>query len=89
MVQVQLGEISTLQRPFHVHHPGVSDTDEVWQYKCLIGQNGKLIHSGDFVKLSSDYFEVSLLCVNKTSVIQIVSSNCVRFSNCWSVYFIY
>ena len=60
-VQVQLGEISTLQRPFHVHHPGVSDTDEVWQYKCLIGQNGKLIHSGYFVMLSSDYFEVSSL----------------------------
>ena len=61
VVQVQLGEISTLQRPFHVHHPGVSDIDEVWQNKCLIWQNGKLIQSGYFVKLSSDYFEVSLL----------------------------
>ena len=76
-VQVQLGEISTLQRLFHVHHPGVSDTDE-----------GKLVHSGDFVKLSSDYFEVSCYCVNKTSVIQIVSSNCMRFSDCWSVFLI-
>ena len=52
VVQVQLGEISTLQRPFHVHHPGVSDIEEVWQYKCLIGQKRKLIQIGNFLQIT-------------------------------------
>lgn len=53
-----------------MYHEGVDTEDEVEVFRCVIGQNGELTHSGDYVKLSSGHYEIKygllLLCC-KTS----------------------
>lgn len=53
-----MGNLSTHQQPFDVHHDGINVDDEVRIFNCVIGQSGKLIHTGDYVQLSCDHYEV-------------------------------
>jgi len=55
---VPMGHLSSQQQPFLLHYHDLDSEDEVEVFRCVIGQNGKLIHSGDFVKLSSNHHEV-------------------------------
>ena len=56
---VAMCDLSRHQQPFDVHHDGIGMDDEVRTFKCVIGQNRKLIHMGDYVKLSHAHYEVS------------------------------
>ena len=51
-------ELTNQQQQFNVCHEGIDSDAKVEVYKCIIGQDRKLIHAGDYVKLSSDHHEV-------------------------------
>ena len=59
-IGVAVGDLSRHQRSFDMHYDGIGIDDEVQIFKCVIGQNGKLIHIGDYVKLSCDHYEVRM-----------------------------
>ena len=52
--------MSDLQQPFDVHHDGVDMEDQVEVFRSVIGQNQQMIHNGDYVKLTSEHYEVGI-----------------------------
>ena len=53
------GTIDDLPSPFHAHLDGVDIEDKVDVFNCVIGQDGQLIRTEDYVKLSSEHYEVA------------------------------
>ena len=58
---VPLEELQLQQPPFELHFHHLDFQDTVKEFRGVIGQDGALIHIGDFVKLSFPYNEVSSL----------------------------
>ena len=55
-----IGNLSSQQQPFCLHHNGIGMEENVEIYRSVVGQNGKLIQIGDYVKLSSDHHNVRI-----------------------------
>lgn len=50
-----MGDLSRKQPSFTVHLDHLNSTSMVKWFCGVIGQNGELVHDGDFVKLNSHY----------------------------------
>ena len=50
--------LSGHHQPFDLHHDGIGTDDEVQTFRCIVGQDRKLIHVGDYMKLSRAHCEV-------------------------------
>ena len=60
-----MGDLS--RRPsLTVHLDHLNLTDIVKQFGGMIGQNGQLVHDGDFVELNSPHYEVGINIVTCT-----------------------
>ena len=57
-IGVALGDLSSQRQPFVVHHDDIDVEDTVAVFKCVIGQDGKMIDTGDYVKLTHEHYEV-------------------------------
>ena len=55
-----VGDLSSQQPSMTVHLDHLNLTDIVKQFCGVIGQNGELVHDGDFVELNSPHYEVGI-----------------------------
>ena len=56
-----MGELSSQQPPMSVHLDRSSWSDTVKQFCGVIGQNGELVHDGEFVELDSSHYGVGVV----------------------------
>lgn len=56
-IGISLGHLSP---PFQVHYGELVPEGKVEIFQGVIGQDGELIHVGDYVKLSSPHYGVSM-----------------------------
>ena len=57
--EVTLGDLKNQTQPFVLHLNNIHPSDMVQEFNSVIGQDGELINSGDYVQLSlADYQEV-------------------------------
>lgn len=54
---VALGDLPLVQPPFILHLDHLCLSDEIKKFQGVIGQDRELIHTGDFVLLSSVHYE--------------------------------
>lgn len=53
-----LGDLQIQRPPFTVHLDYLNPTDIIKEFYGVIGQDGELIHAGDYVELRSAHHEV-------------------------------
>ena len=55
---VLIRDLLNQPQPFDLHHNGVGMEEKVEVFKAVIGQDGKMIQAGDYIKLSFEHHEV-------------------------------
>ena len=55
-----LGDLQFQQPPFTLHFDHIQPDDAIGEFHGVIGQDGEIVHTGDYVELSSAHHEVCL-----------------------------